>query len=231
MENILLASILLTFVLLGVIFFILKSKREKEQERIRKESLKNKVIKDSTSKNNKNLNLNTGNSVKKGSIFDQKVPVETRKKAAIWTQTESYDDDIKKVSLVKNEETPKESNIINILLVDDSLVVRKYVGSLLQNNGYNVILKNDGVEGLNYLQENKKPDLIISDIEMPNMNGFDFINNLRNNPNYNDTPILVISAHAESHIVLMENESIQGFIKKPFEDDDLLMQIDYLLEN
>ena len=118
-----------------------------------------------------------------------------------------------------------------VLLVDDSMVVRKYVGDLLKKANYEIVLKNDGWEAITYLNSSsQKPDLIISDIEMPNMNGFQLIDAIRKEKRYKNVPILVISAHAESHLILMEKESIQGFIKKPFEDSDLLNQVEFLLQ-
>ena len=131
-----------------------------------------------------------------------------------------------------HKETDIKKIKTQILLVDDSLVVRKYVGDLLKKNNYDVILKNDGWDAISYLNgTNQKPELIISDIEMPNMNGFELVQAIRKEKRYENTPILVISAHAESHLELMENEQIQGFIKKPFDDIDLISQLNYLLEN
>ena len=112
------------------------------------------------------------------------------------------------------------------------MVVRKYVGDLLRKNNYELIIKNDGWEAITYLNGPfQKPELIISDIEMPNMNGFQLIEAIRKESKYERVPILVISAHAENHLKLMESESIQGFIKKPFEDIDLLSQSSYLINN
>ena len=95
------------------------------------------------------------------------------------------------------------------------------------------MLKNDGWEAISYLNAEsvQRPDLIISDIEMPNMDGFQLINAIRKEKRYVNVPILVISAHAENHLKLMEDEAIQGFITKPFQDNDLIVQVNYLLEN
>ena len=54
---------------------------------------------------------------------------------------------------------------------------------------------------------------------------------IRKEKRYTNVPILVISAHAENHLKLMEDEAIQGFITKPFQDNDLIVQVNYLLEN
>lgn len=180
------------------------------------------------------------------------------KKAVNWTESTSYEEDIKNVDidslLIKNTEVSEEKieqdlNKVNkidleptvqyksfILLVDDSMVVRKYVGDLLKKHNYELIIKNDGLEAYEYLklilnEKGKKPELIISDIEMPKMDGIQLIEAIRKEKQYNNTPVLVISGHAEKHLKLMENESIQGFIKKPFDDNDLLNQINYLINH
>lgn len=119
----------------------------------------------------------------------------------------------------------------NILVVDDAFVVRKKVGDLLLKNNFNVILKNDGVEALSYLNDNihQLPDIIITDIEMPNMNGFQLIESIKKSNNMLDLRIIVISSHIDLHLNLMEQGTIDGFISKPFNNDDLLNQLDYLI--
>lgn len=187
-----------------------------------------------------------------GGIINKPLVQTKTKKAANWTETTSYEDDVNSVDidsilksveaapnfmqddaiLVKPVEKMKSGIKPLVLLVDDSMVVRKYVGDLLKKNNYDLVIKNDGVEALAYLKTiSQKPELIISDIEMPNMNGIDLIEAIRKEKRFNNVPILVISAHAASHLKLMENESIQGFIKKPFEDVDLISQASYLINN
>lgn len=176
---------------------------------------------------NPGINQNTG-------ILGAKIknkPEAVREKAAKWVETKSYEEDI------KNQDTDftplrLNDNKICILLVDDSLVVRKYVGDLLRKQNYELIIKNDGFEAITYLNRKaQKPDLIITDIEMPNMNGAELVDAIRKENKYNSIPILVITAHAESYLDLMESENIQGFIKKPFEDSDLIAQTGYLINN
>lgn len=179
--------------------------------------------------------ITSKNTKKKSNILDQKSSPLLKEKNNLWATSISYDEDIISLSQEKynNFELEEKDEInIKILLVDDSLVVRKYIGDLLRKKEYDVVIKNDGVEAIEYLNGNvDRPNLIISDIEMPNMNGFELIENIRNNSIYAHIPILVISAHAQNHLKLMEDENIQGFIKKPFEDDDLLNQINYLIRN
>jgi CheY-like chemotaxis protein len=199
--------------------------------------------------------INNKSGIKKANstngIINKPLAQTKTKKAVNWMETTSYEEDVKSVDIdsilksVENtplfmdemftpEDTVEKMQIVKplVLLVDDSMVVRKYVGDLLKKNNYELIIKNDGVEALAYLRSApQKPELIISDIEMPNMNGIELIETIRKEKRFNNVPILVISAHAASHLKLMESESIQGFIKKPFEDMDLISQTTYLINN
>lgn len=120
-----------------------------------------------------------------------------------------------------------------ILVVDDAFVVRKKVGDLLQKNHYDISSKNDGWEAFAYLSDetNILPNLIITDIEMPNMDGFQLIESIRKNNRLKHLPIIVISSHVEDHLAELDNDAVQGFISKPFVDDDLLGQISFILTN
>lgn len=235
--------ILLAVIFLSIIFFGIKSKIDakkqahEEEEEQRKEQARIKKMERNQSGYNANMNRGVV-SAKKSSIMDKK-DNDLRKKPTSWTSTSSYEEDIEKTTVVKEithitlptQETHDNELKVKILLVDDSLVVRKYVGTLLTKSGYEVILKTDGLEALNFLENENRPDIIISDIEMPNMDGIELISKLRTMENFTEMPILVISAHAENHLQLIGSQSIQGFIKKPFKDEDLLMQIEYVLEN
>lgn len=239
--------LIILVIIIGLYLFITNksNKEEKDFNETKKiaQEIKEKLAK---GKINNQSDLMSGKGVSKngGGIIKERVnkpatKTETEKKPTAWKETYSYEEDVKAVDLdtiIKNNEEKvieekhvKFSNPL-ILLVDDSMVVRKYVGDLLKKNQYDIILKNDGWEAITYLNSNsQKPELIISDIEMPNMNGFQLIDAIRKEKKYKNVPILVISAHAESHLVLMESENIQGFIKKPFEDNDLLSQVNFLL--
>lgn len=246
--------LIILIVIIGLYFFITNksNKEEKDFNETKKiaEEIKEKLAK---GKINNQTDLMNGKGVSKnggGIIKEQATRVNIKndleKKPNAWKETSSYEEDVKTVNLdnlvkplidktdnkekILEEKTVKFANPL-ILLVDDSMVVRKYVGDLLKKSQYDIILKNDGWEAITYLNStSQKPELIISDIEMPNMNGFQLIDAIRKEKKYKNVPILVISAHAESHLELMESENIQGFIKKPFEDTDLLNQVKFLLK-
>lgn len=242
--------LIILVIILGLYIFITRKSNKEEEDFNETQKIANE-IKEKLSKNKVNSsNLMNGKGVSKngGGIIKEKVNKSTGvtdlKKPVAWQETSSYEEDVKKVDLnaiTKNDSEKNKTKVIEektvkftnplVLLVDDSMVVRKYVGDLLKKNNYDVVLKNDGWEAITYLNSNsQKPDLIISDIEMPNMNGFQLIDAIRKEKKYKNVPILVISAHAESHLVLMESENIQGFIKKPFEDIDLLNQVLFLIK-
>jgi two-component system, chemotaxis family, chemotaxis protein CheY len=80
-----------------------------------------------------------------------------------------------------------------ILIVDDEAETRDFLTFILSRAGYTVIQAKDGLEGLTQVQENH-PDLILSDITMPNLDGIEMVRRLRQLPNFKRIPILVMSA-------------------------------------
>ncbi len=81
----------------------------------------------------------------------------------------------------------------SVLVVDDSMTARILEKNILESAGYDVVLANDGVEALRALKSNDC-DLIISDIDMPNMNGFDLTQKIKNHDNHRDTPVVLVTA-------------------------------------
>lgn len=124
----------------------------------------------------------------------------------------------------------KQDYKIKVLLVDDSAVILKKTGDMLRANFYEVVTKKDGSDAIIWLEENiDLPDIVITDMEMPKMTGDKLVEAMRANERLKDIPVLVISAHAEKHIGLMEKQMIQGFLKKPFTEGDLMSQLDFFL--
>ena len=127
-------------------------------------------------------------------------------------------------------ETPAIVNVNPIaLVVDDSLTMRKVLGRLLERENYQVLVAKDGMDALQVLQENQ-PDIILSDIEMPKMDGFEFVRNVRSDSKFKDTPIIMISSRtAEKHQNHARELGVNAFMGKPVHDDALIEQMSVLL--
>jgi chemosensory pili system protein ChpA (sensor histidine kinase/response regulator) len=116
-----------------------------------------------------------------------------------------------------------------IMVVDDSLTVRKVTQRLLEREGYQVILAKDGVDALEHLQETI-PDLMLVDIEMPRMDGFDLTRNIRGNASTESVPIIMITSRtADKHRNYALDLGVNAYFGKPFQEDMLLAAIAGLL--
>ncbi len=116
-----------------------------------------------------------------------------------------------------------------IMVVDDSLTVRKVTQRLLEREGYRVILAKDGVDALEHLQETI-PDLMLVDIEMPRMDGFDLTRNIRGNDSTASVPIIMITSRtADKHRNYALDLGVNAYFGKPFQEDMLLAAIAGLL--
>jgi two-component system, chemotaxis family, chemotaxis protein CheY len=85
----------------------------------------------------------------------------------------------------------------HILIVDDSKTVRNLVAFIMKREGFRVTMAEDGLDGLEKLYSAGELDLIISDINMPRMDGFTFIKNIRDQENFRDIPIIVLSTEGQ----------------------------------
>jgi len=110
------------------------------------------------------------------------------------------------------------------LIVDDSSVMRKIVERSLRQAGIElseVMEAGNGMEALAAIQ-NKKPDLILSDINMPSMNGLEFVKKLQEVAGMKDVPVVMITTEAsESHVVEALSYGAKGYIRKPFTPDQV----------
>ncbi len=110
-----------------------------------------------------------------------------------------------------------------VLTVDDSRTIRDMVSFTLKNAGFDVLEATDGLEGLAVLKNNT-PDVIISDVNMPNMNGFDFVKAVREIPQFKFIPILMLTTENTGDKKNIGREAgATGWIVKPF-DPDMLVQ-------
>jgi chemosensory pili system protein ChpA (sensor histidine kinase/response regulator) len=112
-----------------------------------------------------------------------------------------------------------------LLLIDDSLSIRKFVGRMLESAGYTVDTAVDGEEGLRKASA-QAYRLIITDLEMPKLNGFEVIQALRGRPQTQQTPVLVMTTRAgEKHRQMAINIGASGYIAKPVEERALIQEI------
>jgi len=109
-----------------------------------------------------------------------------------------------------------------ILIVEDNPPIRMALERILFRSGYKVFTASDGVEAVNFLKS-EIPDLIISDIMMPNMNGYDLYKKLRSDKRLNTVPFIFLTALSEDGDVRKGKElGIDDYITKPFNRDDVL---------
>ncbi len=116
-----------------------------------------------------------------------------------------------------------------VLVVDDSLTVRRVSSRLLERAGYQVMQAKDGVEALDLLA-NTLPDAVLLDVEMPRMDGFELVRCIRADARLRHLPLVVISSRtAPRHRQHAEQLGVQGYMGKPFRDDELLALLRTLL--
>lgn len=117
----------------------------------------------------------------------------------------------------------------NILLVDDDEIIQKVLQKILQQSGYNVVVGSDGNEGLQKL-ELMPFDLIITDIMMPYLNGFEFIQEVKKHSSTTNAKVIVISSIThESSIKDNLNLGVDQYIPKPIIIDQFLEQVKQIL--
>ncbi|MFM1990479.1 MAG: hypothetical protein RJA99_3436 [Pseudomonadota bacterium] len=109
-----------------------------------------------------------------------------------------------------------------VMVVDDSVTVRKVTQRLLAREGYQVMLAKDGLDALRQLQDTV-PDVLLLDIEMPRMDGFELTKNLRGDERWKHLPIVMITSRtAEKHRSHAMSLGVDAFLGKPYDEDELL---------
>ena len=117
----------------------------------------------------------------------------------------------------------------SILAVDDSASIRKLVTYVLEGAGFNVVLAEDGVEALDYAQVNDV-DLVLTDVNMPNLDGIGLIEKLRQLPNYKYKPLLVLTTESGTEMKMRGKQAgATGWIVKPFDPQQLIATIHKVL--
>ncbi|MFY7997936.1 MAG: response regulator [Candidatus Kapaibacteriota bacterium] len=103
-----------------------------------------------------------------------------------------------------------------ILTVDDSMSVRKFIALSLKSGGYRVISAVDGMDALEILPK-EKVDLVITDLNMPNVDGFELVRTIRQNTTYSELPIIILSSLADAQYIERGMQAgANSYIVKPF---------------
>jgi len=160
-------------------------------------------------------------------------------------------EDRKKEKIEPPKETPKESEVEKeekepetkiekkeiknrkpiALIVDDSISVRRFVANTLEKNNYDTILASDGINALDELK-NKSFDIVITDLEMPKMHGYELIEKIRKQKKFKDLPIVILTGRAgKKHKDMGIKLGANAFIVKPFKDNDLLSTLNRFIDN
>ena len=129
---------------------------------------------------------------------------------------------IAKVEQQKANKSVKQAHKPVVLIVDDSVTVRKVTSRLLERNGYEAQVATDGIDALERLQE-MLPEVIVLDIEMPRMDGFEVANHIRHNPRLKHIPIVMITSRTgEKHRERAFGIGVNEYMGKPFQEQMLL---------
>jgi chemosensory pili system protein ChpA (sensor histidine kinase/response regulator) len=106
-----------------------------------------------------------------------------------------------------------------VLLVDDSVSVRRFVAQMLEKSGFEVLTANDGAEALERLID-AAVDVVVTDLEMPRVNGYELIENLRHRASTQEVPIVVLTTRAgEKHWALARRLGVRHYVTKPVDEE------------
>jgi chemosensory pili system protein ChpA (sensor histidine kinase/response regulator) len=122
------------------------------------------------------------------------------------------------------EHTEENRNLL-VMVVDDSVTVRKVTSRFLERNGMDVLLAKDGVDAMQLLQDHK-PDVMLLDIEMPRMDGFEVASRVKHSSKLKHLPIIMITSRTgEKHRLRAESIGVDKYLGKPYQELELLGNI------
>jgi two-component system, chemotaxis family, sensor histidine kinase and response regulator PixL len=156
-----------------------------------------------------------------GILLDRYLEPETIKTGVKSTADKSTSD---------SKSTPTATHSTTILVVDDSATLRRTLALTLQKSGYRVVQAKDGREALDQLQQTTGVKLVICDIEMPNMNGFEFLGQRRRDPEMNKVPVAMLTSRSsEKHRQLAMHLGASAYFTKPFIEQQFLTSIQNII--
>jgi chemosensory pili system protein ChpA (sensor histidine kinase/response regulator) len=130
---------------------------------------------------------------------------------------------------IKPEPVAQEAEPLTALVVDDSITMRRVTQRLLERRGVRVLTARDGMDAVTVLQDHE-PDIILLDIEMPRMDGYQFATHVRNDPRCKNIPIIMITSRSgEKHRARAIEIGVNDYLSKPYQEDQLINAINGLL--
>ena len=118
-------------------------------------------------------------------------------------------------------QTPKLARS-HVLVVDDSLSVRRVVSMFLERSGWKVTAAKDGIDALEKISE-VRPDVALVDIEMPRMNGYELLSRIKSDPTLQDIPVVFLTSRAAAkHRERADQLQVDGYLVKPYREEELL---------
>ena len=133
------------------------------------------------------------------------------------------------VELKSAAPTPTDARPL-AMVVDDSITVRRVMERFLERSGLRSVTAKDGLDAISVLQESK-PDIILLDIEMPRMDGYEFATHVRNDERISDVPIIMITSRVgDKHRARAIEIGVNDYLGKPYQDSQLLAAIQRLLD-
>ncbi|MBU3926782.1 MAG: response regulator [Bacteroidetes bacterium] len=116
-----------------------------------------------------------------------------------------------------------------ILVIDDEMSIRLLLDNYLSKK-FTVVTRNDGFEGLKYLEEGNMPDVIVADIQMPNMDGYEFIDEVRASGFFKHIPMIMLSGiESSKERVKCLKSGADDYLVKPFNPEELAIRIENLI--
>jgi twitching motility two-component system response regulator PilH len=117
-----------------------------------------------------------------------------------------------------------------VMIVDDSNALREIIANMLRESGIEVISAEDGVQALEKIEQVTQLDLVVLDIVMPNMNGYELCRHIKKNPKTQNIPVVMCSSKSEDFDRIWGiRQGADAYISKPFRPEELLSTIKQLL--
>ncbi|MFM7424145.1 MAG: response regulator [Elainella sp.] len=130
----------------------------------------------------------------------------------------------------RHQPVATSQTVKTVLVVDDSATLRRMLALTLEKSGYRVLQARDGREALTHLEQGASVQIVICDIEMPNMNGFEFLSQRRQTPEFAQIPVMMLTSRSnDKHRRLAMHLGATAYFSKPYVEHDLLSALQTLL--